>query len=251
VRCFLELAVPEFLAHFRDPLASTARAVLKRLTRPAAEIPTTFAALATRAGATEGRRLVRGKLRAFLAALDGARSYGVESALPGTLARIGGAVDRYEILRDQRNDVRARLVALYETTPYRNVLDTIPGVAPESHALVLGFLGDPRRYDRATCLVKLAGTEPRENHSGQGEGSHSIARRGRAALRYIVHRIVLGLTNGNAEFSAYIKRLTTREKNPLKWPQAAVAAGNKYLRLVYHMCVDGKGYDPLKLTHES
>lgn len=43
----------------------------------------------------------------------------------------------------------------------------------------------------------------------------------------------MGLRTGNPEIAAYIERLRTRQQNPLKWPQAAIAAGNKYLRLVH------------------
>ena len=124
---------------------------------------------------------------------------------------------------------------------------TIPAVAQVNHALVLGLIGDPRRYDRGTCLAKFAGTEPRENHSGDGEGAHSISRRGVAHLRHVVFRIVSGLVRGNKEFTAYIERLRRREQNPLAWNQAVVAAGNKYLRLLRRMCVEGKAYDPRKL----
>lgn len=248
IRSLLELALPEVLECFDDPLGHTSRALLKRLSRPPAEIPTTFPEVVTRAGQVDGHRILRGKLRALVARLQVAPSFGVESALAASLGRIGLAVDRFELLRDQRDEVRAQLVTLYEATPYRTVLDTIPGVSPESHALLLGFTGDPKQYDRASCLVKLAGTEPRENHSGQAEGSHSISRRGRSPLRSVVYRIVLGFRLGNPEFSAYLTRLRSREKNPLSWYQAAVATGNKYLRLVHHLCLEGKPYDPSRLT---
>lgn len=246
VRCLLGLAVPEFLECFADPLGNTARALLKRLTRPA-PLPATFAALRERCTDVSGHRVMRGKIRAFVARLEAAPSFGVERVLAATLARVGLAVDRFELLAEQRKDLRARIVALYEKTPYQKILDTIPGVVPENHGLLLGLVGDPTRYDRATCLVKLAGTEPRENHSGDGEGSHSISRRGRSPLRSVVFRIVFGFARGNPEFTAYMTRLRRREKNPLSWHQAAVATGNKYLRLVHTLCTRRETYDPTKL----
>jgi len=248
VRSFLELALPEFLECFEDPLRKTARALLRKLTRRPEEIPSTVALFLERAAAIEGVRLLRGRLRALAARLELRQSYGVERALAPLLARIGLAVERYELLHEQREGLRARLVALYRTTPYCAVLDTIPGVSPESHALLLGLIGDPKRFDRATCLVKLAGTEPRENHSGRTEGAHAISRRGRSALRHLLHRIVLGFPRGNAEFAVYLERLRKREENRLSWQQAAVAAGNKFLRLVHHLCVSGEPYDASKLT---
>jgi transposase len=246
VRCLLGLAAPEFLEVFVDPLRNTARALLKRLTRPA-PLPATFEALRERCSEVSGHRVRRGKIRAFVARLEAAPTFGVERMLAATLARVGLAVDRFELLAEQRRDLRAHVVALYEKTPYRRILDTIPGVVPENHGLLLGLIGDPTRYDRATCLAKLAGTEPRENHSGDGEGSHSISRRGRSPLRSVLFRIVLGFARGNPELAAYMARLQRRDKNPLAWHQAAVATGNKYLRLVHTLCTRGETYDPTKL----
>lgn len=244
IRSLLGLALPEFLDCFKDPLKKTASAVLRRLSRPLHEIPASLVDLRERLGSVEGVRLQRAKVRDLDARLGAGASFGVETALRTSLARIGLALDRYEFLAEQRAHVQARLVPLYEATPYAEVLATIPGVSPESHALLLGIVGDPRRYDRATCLVKLAGIEPRENHSGDAEGSHSISRRGQAPLRHLLHRIVSGLSLANEEFAAYIRRLTTREKDPLEWQQAVVAAGNKYLRVVHHLCVHGEVYRP-------
>jgi transposase len=247
VQAFLGLALPEFTQYFADPMRETARSVLRTLGRPLADTPKTFAALATRAGDVRGRGLQLGKLRALLAGLEGTPSYGVERALGSALVRIGLAVERFDLLADQRRQIRERLVALYEPLPYREVLETIPGVVAANHALVLGLVGDPKRYDRSSCLVKLAGTEPRENHSGLGEGSHSISRRGQSPLRSVVYRIVMGFARGNPRFSEYTRRLQSRDDNRLKWHQAAVAAGNKYLRLVHRLCVTGERYDPDRL----
>lgn len=241
IRSLLGLALPEFTDYFKNPLKKTASATLRRLTRPLEEIPASVADLRERLRTVVGVRLQRGKLDALAARLE-APCYGVETALATSLARIGLALDRFDFVAEQRADVRRRLVQLYERTPYVEILGTIPGVSPENHALLLAIIGDPKRYDRPTSLVKLAGIEPRENHSGEAEGSHSISRRGQAPLRHLLHRIVSGLNLANEEFAAYLRRLTTRDKNPLAWQQAVVAAANKYLRVVHHLCVHEEAY---------
>jgi transposase len=247
IRSFLELVWPEFFDAFDGSSGKTALAILRKITRPLATIPTNAVDLAPRLREVAGHRLHVTKVRALAARLEAGPGFGVRHALAPTLSRLAYVVDRLEFLRDQRDDVRSRLVQLYELTPYRVFLDTVPGVSSENHALLLGLTGDPRRFDRSTCLVKLAGIEPRENQSGTWEGSHSISHRGRAPLRGALYRIVLGLRLGNAEFKRYLAHLRNREQNPLKEHPALVAAGNKYLRLLYHLCVGGKPYDPSKL----
>lgn len=242
----LGVALPEFREDFKDPLGETARHLLRRLA--AAPRPETYDALIDRARSLDGHRLRLGKVRALVGRLEAAPRFGVERVLPVALTRVGLAVDRYETFEAQRAGLRRTLVELYERTPYRPVLDTIPGVAAESHALLLGFVGDPRRYDRATCLSKLAGIEPRDNASGDGEGAHSISHRGRTGLRSVLYRIVFGCQRKNTELTGYLNRLRTREDNPLAWHQAAMATANKYLRLVHHLCVSGEAYDASKLV---
>ncbi len=247
LRSLLGLVLPEFLDCFKDPVGKTALALIRRLTRPAHQFPETFEEIRERSREVVGTRLAKTKLRAFAARLEVGPCFGVERALAPTLVRLGLVLDRYEFLSAQRGDVRRRLVVLYETTPYHSFLDTIPGVGSESHALLLGLIGDPKRYDRATCLAKLAGIEPRENQSGNAEGSHSISRRGQPSLRHLLYRIVFGLFRANDEFRVYITRLRARDKNPMAWTQAVVAAGNKYLRIVHHICVHQEAYRPAKL----
>lgn len=247
VRSLLELALPEFLDAFDDPLGKTARSVLRKLARPEAAVPHRFDALQERLASLDGDALSRRKTRSLVARLECAPSFGVERLLGPTIDRLRFSVERFELYAGQRTEVRARLLALYDRTPYRRVLDTIPGVHPETHAVLLGLIGDPARFDRPSCVVKLAGIEPRENHSGAKEGAHSISRRGRADLRNVVYRTVLGFAKGNAQFARFIHHLRHRPRNPLTWFQAAMAAGNKYLRLVHRLCVTGKPYDPSKL----
>ena len=96
--------------------------------------------------------------------------------------------------------------------------------------------------------MKLAGLEPRENHSGEVEGAHSISRRGKPLLRLVLFRVVFGFLKANPEFATYIKRLVDRTKNPLTYHQAFVAASNKYLRLVYTLCMNKVPYDASKIV---
>jgi transposase len=249
IRSLLAHAFPEFLEVFKNPLGAKARQLLRSLARPAECIPSAFPQLLDRLKNLKGCRTV--KLARLVALLEHAPPFGVESALAPGLARVAQAIDRFDLLEHQRAAVCAQLVEAYKTTPYWKVLDTIPGVSSESHALLLGFIGDPKRFDRNTALVKFVGIEPRENHSGMGSGSHSISKRGNSRLRHLVHRVAIGFISGNSEFAAYINRLRKREKDPLIWRKAIVAAENKYLRVVHTLCVRNKVYCASRLGTKS
>lgn len=251
LRSLVGLVLPEVFEYFDDPTGNTARAVLKSASKPCLGMAAaSFAELRERLAKVTGVRVYRQKIRSLLARLEASPSFGVEIVLPATLARIAFAIERWELLDQELKEARVRLLHLYEQLPFRAALDTIPSVRPETNAALIGLIGDPRRFDRARCLVKLAGSECRENQSGSGEGSHSISRRGRPLLRHLVHRIVLGLTHSKNPLALYLQRLQERAKNPLKRSQAIVATGNKYLRLVHRLCVTGQPYDASKLINQ-
>lgn len=247
IRALLELALPEYLDYFKDITLKTSRALLRRLSRPASTIPNSYEELIHRAGEVDGHRLMKGKIHALCAKLKASRTLGVQAVLRSSLVRIGFCLDRYEAMSDQLEEIEKRLSEAYQEIPYAQVLDTIPGVSSLSLALLLGLIGDPKRFDHGSCLVKLAGLEPRENESGTLEGSHSISRRGLSDLRRVLYCIVLGLRTANPEFKDHMSRLTSRPSKPLHPRQAMVAAANKFLRLVYRMCVRDEPYDPSRL----
>jgi transposase len=249
IRSLIAHAFPEFLEVFKNPLGRKARQLLRSLAQPNESIPGTFAELRDRLKDLKGCRTV--KLAPLVALLELAPPFGVEGALAPGLARVAQALERFDVFEHQRETVSARLLLLYQTTPYCKVLDTIPGVSSESHALLLGFIGDPKRFDRNTALVKFTGIEPRENHSGKGVGSHSISKRGNSRLRHLVHRIAMGFVSGNPELASYLKRLRTREKEPLIWRKALVAVENKYLRVVHTLCVRNRPYCASRLRPKS
>ncbi len=245
-RSLLELALPEFLDIFKDPCLKTASALLRALSSPA--VTTVDEVLDRARSLAQSKGLHRKKVARLVSLLEAGPSFGVTRMLRAAFLRVGLSAERFDVLGHQRTVVRRQLVELYQRTPYATFLDTIPGVDPANHALVLGFVGDPAVYDRATCLVKLAGIEPRENHSDESEGSHAISRRGLPQLRHVLFRIVSSLSKANDEFSAYVERLGSRSSNPLAYHQAIVAAANKYLRVVHRLCTRKETYNAAKVV---
>lgn len=245
-RSFLDFAIPEFLEVFKNPCQKTASTLLRRLAAPAV---TSVDEIVERASSLKpGKRLQRTKTLALARLLDSRPSFGVSPALRATFLRMHFSLERYDVLAEQRARIREHLLELFRRLPLAPRLETIPGVDPANHALLLGFIGDPAEYDRPTCLAKFAGIEPRENHSDTGEGSHAISRRGDPHVRHVLFRIVTGFINGNDEFAVYMKRLVSRSLNPLAHHQAVVAAANKYLRVFHHLCTHDDVYDPVKVV---
>lgn len=249
IRCGLELVLPEHLDVFEDPLGTTSCAVLRRLGLPESEAPASLDTVLARLDPSSvrsrsGRRVYPSKIKALVERLRARPSFGVESHRAPMLARVARSVSRYEALEDERADVASHLVALYEELPFAPFLSTIPAVSPLNHALVLAFVGDPRRFDRASCLVSRAGLEPQENFSGLGSGPTRISRAGQGRLRSILYRIAMGRHLQDSRTREIYERLRGRDDKALTHRQALVVIAGKYLRLVYRLCVAGEPFDP-------
>ena len=140
---------------------------------------------------------------------------------------------------------------LYDQLPYAENLDSIPNLDALYHAQTLAFMGDPRDYDDARCLPKLAGQNARENESGQTTGKRTITLHGRSRLRRSANNAAYVLIKHNAEFKARYEALVTRPDNPLHPLQAIVACGNKYLRIAHALCVHNQFYQPDRILQRT
>ncbi len=183
-----------------------------------------------------GQKLQKKRVRMIHALLIKGTSYGVKRLDRPAAWRIRGAVERLLHLQDQLRRTQQALLEEYRQLPYAKLLATIRGIGETQSALLLAFMGDPSQYDDSSCIVKLAGTEPGQNESGDFQGRTPITHRGRGRLRLAATRITYTLLLQNVEFQEYLVRMMSREKEPLKFMEAFLACTNKLLRVVYQMC---------------
>ncbi len=87
-------------------------------------------------------------------------------------------------------------------------LGDIPGLTAAGAAAILAELGDPRRYDSSSSVVKHAGMSPSGNASGTFYGQAHISRRGRPGLRLAVWRAVWPMPRFNPVMAGKYQRLT-------------------------------------------
>ena len=106
-----------------------------------------------------------------------------------------------EALRATEEKIEA-ICAQFPEYPY--VL-TIPGFGPTVSATVLGAIGNPFRFERASQLLKLAGFDLGADRSGKGSDTAVpvISKRGKADLRYALYQAALIASVKNRDFIIY------------------------------------------------
>jgi len=90
---------------------------------------------------------------------------------------------RWELVRQQIQEIEIALHARVERCPAAKALTTIPEVGPVCAATIVAELGTPDDYESPRQVLKLAGMNLVEKSSGSYRGRTRQSKRGRPELR--------------------------------------------------------------------
>ncbi len=161
----------------------------------------------------QGRRLWRAKVLAVYekAALSVARG---DELIP--MAReTQRLVARYDLLAAQLSELHTEIEALLGQIEEARWLATIPGLAFASVAGIIAHVGPIKRYRSGRQLIKLAGTNPSRNETGERRGgAQAMTHRGRAGLRQVIYMATVSCIVHNERIRARYDRLISRPERP-------------------------------------
>jgi len=124
------------------------------------------------------------------------------------------------------------------------ILTSLPGVAVVRASNYGAGIGDPARFPNAAAAYRAAGLVPALYESaGRSRSRQHISREGSVELRQAIIEIGRGLSQHEADFRDYRRRLLDANKPA---SVAAVAVGHRAHRLAFAMLRDQKGYDPAR-----
>jgi len=240
-RALLELVWPELLAEIRLLDGSHVQACLSLGLPPAQIASMSLARFARLLQREHGERRFMGSMATRLWAAAGANRACDETA--AALLRVQLAAQRIEAADRAVATLDARMAVTFEATGLGWMRGQIRGLGEVLLVNLLALSGDPRRFDEAGCMVKLAGSNPTERSSGQVEASGGIPRRGRRTLRLVACQAATCLALHNPDFEAFFRHLTQRQHRQLAPKAARVAVANKLLRILWAMATAGQNYD--------
>ena len=157
-------------------------------------------------------------------------------------------VARYDLLARQLSEVQAEVELLLGEIEEARWLATIPGLGFASVAGIIAHIGPIARYRHGRQLVKLAGTNPTRNETGERTGGlQAMSHRGRAGLRQVVYMATISCLAHNARLRAHYDRLTSRSERPLAKMTALGACMNKLLLWAFAVMKQRRTFE---LDHE-
>ncbi len=160
--------------------------------------------------------------------------------LPGAQARLRQEIlltlERIALFERQIKALETELVEALQAVPETPYLLSIPKIAPVTAAIFLGSIGDPRAYEAAEQILRVAGLSLIERSSGVLRGTKRISKRGRPLLRQAAYMFaVRSITKGSlfrAEYEALCQR------NGGVKMKVVVAVMRSGLRLLYSIARD-------------
>lgn len=122
------------------------------------------------------------------------------------------------------------------------LLDSIPGIAETTAALLISEMTDIHQYGSARQVAAYAGLVPRERQSGSSvRGRTRLSKIGNARLRRGLYFPAITALRCSAFFQAWAKGLQERGKSKMS---VICAVMRKLVHLAYGVLKSGKPFDP-------
>jgi transposase len=248
IHAFLGTIFPGYYGVFVEPFGESSLAILRALPKVMQEDDEAVVAHVRKC--FQGQNLQVQRCRAVWEYARSKDPWGYVEARAALSERIATAAARIQLLLRQQEAVREQLLAAYRQIPYQENADSLQGSSAVENAILLGILGDPKEFDDARTLVRMAGLDPGEQASGEYQGQTRITKTGRTHLRRAAVSATMAVLKSrkNPDFVRRFFRLQQRPDHPMKELQALCACAAKYLRTIWWLCVTGSHYEP-KVAH--
>jgi len=172
-------------------------------------------------------------------------TFGITLALDAFTLQLRLLVEQIEFIEEQIkvieeaiNEVMEEL-RLSNDTPYRHVIETIPGIGPVLAAAIIGEIGDISRFPNARALVAYAGLDASVRASGGTR--NRMSKRGSPVLRNSLWLAAVSARRFNPELRAFYELKRSQGKHP---SVATGAVARKLVHLIYSLWKDNRPYDP-------
>jgi transposase len=120
----------------------------------------------------------------------------------------------------------------------KNIL-SIKGLGVVTVAGLIGEVGDFRKFNTGSEIMKLAGLDLYEISSGQHQGQRRISKRGRSLIRKLLFFAAINAVKSKGILHEYYQQMLERGMLKIK---ALVAIARKLLRIIFAIARDNTVY---------
>ena len=126
-----------------------------------------------------------------------------------------------------------------EEIPYSHSLLSIKGIGRVTAAGLIGEVGDFKKFNTISEIMKLAGLDLYEISSGKHQGQRRISKRGRSLMRKLLFFAAINAVKSNGIMHEPYQQMLARGMPKMK---ALVAISRKLLGLIFALARDNTVY---------
>jgi transposase len=162
-------------------------------------------------------------------------------------------VEDLQQIRGALGSVNDKIEEVCLQFPEYSYLLTIPGFGPDVSSKVLGYIGDPFRFNNRKQVLKMAGWDLSASRSGKKSDNvvPVISKKGKADLRYALYQAAMIASTRNRYFvSYYTETLRGREKEKGIKTKMRVKLAAKLLIIAWTLMKKKEFFNPEYLNIE-
>lgn len=242
----LDRIFPEYPGCFSDVFIRTSRELLKSYPEPEDLVKVDLSELS--AFLKQHSRGRFGEERAKKIQSLAKSTFGITLALDAFSLQLRLLIEQIEFIEEQIKVLEEAINQVMEElrpskdTPYRHVIETIPGIGPVLAAAIIGEIGDISRFPNARALVAYAGLDASVKASGLFEGTRNrMSKRGSPVLRNSLWLAAVSARRFNPELKAYYELKRSQGKHS---SVATGAVARRLVHLIYSLWKNNRAYDP-------
>jgi transposase len=152
----------------------------------------------------------------------------------------------FKTLNERIAEVKRQINQHFDAHPRlkrrRELLDSIPGIGPETAARLLAEMPELGEFESARAAAAHTGLTPKRHQSGTSINVPArISKIGNPRVRYALYLPAMAALRSSPEFKALAARLAARGKKKM---QIIAAAMHKLIRLAHGVLKNQQAYDP-------
>ena len=153
--------------------------------------------------------------------------------------QIAQSIEQIELLDSQLKRTEQEISDII--TSLDSVIMTIPGIGAVNGGMILGEIGDIKRFSSPSKLLAFAGLDPSVYQSGNFRAKRTrMSKRGSRAFRYALMNAAHNVVKNNATFKAYYDK--KRDEGRSHYNALGHCAG-KLVRVIHKMLTDDITFD--------
>ena len=228
---------PEFLKIFKDISVKSAMYLIKNHPSPEIVSSVGLESLTDILRKVSRGKLTQGRIKELFEAAK--QSIGINEGKESILMEIEHLVSAIENENRFIDDLENQMAHYLHQIPYSHCMLSIKGIGLITVAGLIGEVGDFKKFNTISEMMKLAGLNLFEISSGKHSGKRRISKRGRSLMRKLLYFAAINVVKSHGIMHEPYQEMLDRGMPKMK---ALVAIARKLLGLIFALARDNTVY---------